>query len=418
MRWFSLVKTSVGFLILGSVLASCTFRKDTEKKDPVPMASMSTPAPKAVAVKEVPKDKILQGIVRLFEQADSIHREAWWVIAGDRRPFGKSPFGKVQRALMSSQGLKLPNKSAFRCDRYVVKRDVLSAVGYPQKAEIYEKCSDKAPAKQIADWSLEKVGELKVTFHTENLEEVLGLGPTIMIRRMECRFEYNDMDQLTLFNCKDWAQERSKSQLVRLDTYEYRKDKKSLLKLRGKVYEDLSEIRKIEVDIPLEGKIKITETELYAPEEPKVAATPTPSAIPAPIAAPGKAGAVAPGGAQGGAPGGAPQAGGLVQQPQPQKRAPVPGSEVDPDLLMMQQRAQGGGAGVEMYDEQQGPEAEGEQGEGEEQAQGVPHEGPGLLMAPTQEEEGLEGQEPQEGHAEFGPVPGQPQQEQGVPHGR
>lgn len=408
-RLFSRKLVVSGFLILGSFLASCT-----SKKNPDPAVSESNPAPKVVKVEEAPKDRILQGIVRVFEQADSVHREAWWVIAGERRPFGKSPFGKVQRALMSSMNLKLANKSAFRCDRYVVKRDVLSAVGYPQKAEVFEKCSDKAAAKKLADWSLDKVGEIKVIFYTDGLEEVLGLGATVMLSRMECRLEYNDADQLTLFNCKDWAQERSQTQMVRLDTYSYQKDKKSLLKLRGKVYENLTELRKIEVDIPLEGKIKVTETELYAPEEPKVEpAKPTPVAVPG--ATPGTQGT------QAARPGVSPQVGGTQRTPLQGPGRPAQ----DPDMMLHRQRAaEEGWAPGTMPQEDEGYGAnEGAEGEEQQEEEQAPAVGPGMLINDDTGEAMDHGTMPDPlekyiGQPPQAPGPQQPGQQQGVPHGR
>jgi hypothetical protein len=284
MRAFSvhLKSISIAFLITGLLLISCT-KKSTE--NPTPVASVEVSGPGQVVVKELktsaPKDKVIQGVMRVFEQADAIHREAWWVVGGERRASGKSPFGKVQRALMADQNIKLSNKSFFRCDRYLVKRDILSPTGIPQNVEIFEKCSEKTAAKKIADFSLAKAGELKVTFVAENMEEVLGTGATVLLRLIECQLNYNEQDQLTLFRCKSWAQDRGQNQVVRLDTYEYQKNKSSLLKLQGKVYENLTELRKIDVSIPLEGKIKVTETELYAPEE---APTPTPTPSPTPVA--------------------------------------------------------------------------------------------------------------------------------------
>jgi hypothetical protein len=284
MRAFSvhLKSISIAFLITGLLLISCT-KKSTEH--PAPGAPAEVSGPGRVVVKEsktsAPKDKVIQGVMRVFEQADAIHREAWWVVGGERRASGKSPFGKVQRALMADQNIKLSNKSFFRCDRYLVKRDIHSPTGIPQNVEIFEKCSEKTAAKKIADFSLAKAGELKVTFVAENMEEVLGMGATVLLRLIECQLNYNEQDQLTLFRCKSWAQDRGQNQVVRLDTYEYQKNKSSLLKLQGKVYENLTELRKIDVSIPLEGKIKVTETELYAPEE---APTPTPTPSPTPVA--------------------------------------------------------------------------------------------------------------------------------------
>lgn len=222
------------------------------------------------------KDKTIANWTRYFAQADGIHREAWWVLTSEKKPVGKTPFGKVERALLSSENIKLSNKSLFRCDRYVVKRENLSAQGFPQKMEILEKCSEKQAGKKIADLSSSKPGEVQIIFYPENLEEILGLGPTILTKHIECTLLANDNGALTSLKCKNWSEDRTKEQMIRLDTYDYQKEGKNLIKLRGKVYENLSDIRKIEADVPLEGKIEVTETELYAPVEEKPSPTPAP----------------------------------------------------------------------------------------------------------------------------------------------
>ncbi|HWU43769.1 MAG TPA: hypothetical protein VN132_10035, partial [Bdellovibrio sp.] len=235
-------------------------------------ASQNSPPPAAKSPKSEKKDasskdKSTGKLTRYFAQADGIHREAWWVITNEKWPVGKSPFGKVERALMASENIKLSNKSLFRCDRYLVKRGVLPAKGFPQKLEIFEKCSDKTEAKKIADVNFANEFDVQVTFFPENLAEILGLGPTILNKPIECRMQASDSGVLNSLNCKNWSQDRTKEQMVRLDSYNYQKDKKSLIKLRGKIYQNLTDIRKIEVDVPLEGKITVTETELYPPEE-------------------------------------------------------------------------------------------------------------------------------------------------------
>jgi hypothetical protein len=221
------------------------------------------------------KDKSVDYIARLLEQADGVHREAWWVLTSDRRPVGKSPFGKVQRALLSSDNVKLSNKSLFRCDRYLVKRDVMGKEGYPQRAEVFEKCSEKLAARKIALVTAQKIGDVQLILYPEHLEEVLGLSATILNKPISCSLKGNEQGQLLSLSCKDWAQERSKEHMIRLDVYDYQKEGQNMIKLRGKVYENLTDIRKIEADIPMSGKIQVTETELYAP-------TPTPTVTPTP----------------------------------------------------------------------------------------------------------------------------------------
>ncbi|MGZ3768898.1 MAG: hypothetical protein ACXVCP_04065 [Bdellovibrio sp.] len=269
---------------------------------------------------ELTKDKNLNALARYFEKADAIHREAWWVLANERRPIGKSPFGKIQRALLSSQNIKLANKSMFRCDRYIVKRDIMSVLGFPQRADIFEKCSAKLAAKKIAEFFAKNSTDIQVVFFPENLEELLGLGATVINKPIICNLKGNEYEQLVSLNCQNWSQERSKDHMIRLEVYEYEMKGRNLIKLRGKVYDNLSESRKIEADVPMHGKIFVTETELYPPEEiPEIKPVQTPPAA---------------------APKGPPKSTITPLPALPQNGAPIPPPRgMDPDV-MMQQRQQ------------------------------------------------------------------------------
>lgn len=329
------MKSFLFLLILGSVitLAACFFRDEkpvvttiSEALRPtIPNATESNGDKKnAIGIVDKGKYKSLGVIARYFEKADAIHREAWWVMSSERRPAGKSPFGKIQRALLSSQNIKLSNKSIFRCDRYLVKRDVMKMDGFPQRVEIFEKCSVKIEAKKIAQFFAPNENEIQVDFFPENLEEILGLGATVLNKTIHCTLRGNDREQLISLKCQDWAQERSKEHLIRLDVYEYEMTGRNLIKLRGKVYENLSEARKLEADVPVDGKIFVTETEMYppdiSPEPPVRAVNPVVKPVtPAPVTNPAPAANVVP-----------PQP---SQIPPPREQPEV----VDPDVLMQQQ---------------------------------------------------------------------------------
>lgn len=230
-----------------------------------------------------PQEKSLNLFIRVMEQADSVHREAWWVLTGERRPLQKSSFGKVQRALLTQQNAKLGNKSLFSCDRYEVKRDVMSQTGYPQKIEMYERCSSKAPAKRMAIIYAQKEGEFELSLFPEGLQEVLGISAAILNSTVTCKVRANADEQLLSLSCKNWVQEKDRVQSIRLDVYDYQKEGQNMIKLRGKVYENLTDVRKIEADVPMSGKITVTETELYAPTPsptPKKSPSPTPQKSP------------------------------------------------------------------------------------------------------------------------------------------
>lgn len=310
-------------LILSLFLVSCFLKKEEAAQENATPKKV-VKVPQDVSPESSLRDRSLDVLTRYLAEADGIHREAWWVLNAVRPPVGKSPFGKVQRAFLSSQNIKLTNKSLFRCDRYIVKRDILGPLGYPQKGEVFEKCSEKSEAKRIASFEVPQEGELQLTFYPENLQEVVGLGAGILNRPVVCTLK--GKEKLESLSCKDWAQDRTSEQMIRLDVYEYQKSGKNMIRLRGKVYQHLSDIRKIEADVPMEGKITVTETELYAPEE-APAATPSPTPGAAPVKSVSPQPAPAPGG---------------VTPVAPVDPAVLPPGrdQVDPDVLMQRQQGQ------------------------------------------------------------------------------
>ncbi len=281
------MKRLIWFVCAGLFLSlSACFSREEKPVTPV------TPPPvvvtKVAETNPVPqRDRSLDVLVRYLGEADSIHREAWWVLNNERPAVGKSPFGKVQRAFLSSQNIKLANKSLFRCDRYVVQKLPGSAAHFPQNFEIFERCSEKIAAKKIATVKMLSERDVQLVFLSENLEEILGLGATVLSLHIECSFQGDGQGHLQKLKCKDWAQDRSREQMIRLSVYDYDKSGKNMLSLRGKVFENLTDIRKIEADVPLDGKIFVTETELYPPE-PTPTPKPSPAAVVKPAATPAK----------------------------------------------------------------------------------------------------------------------------------
>lgn len=321
----------VGSLALG--LSACFSQSDSKSPNVVqPAGQKSSFRPQSIPEAKPDVDKSLAGLVKLFAQADSIHREAWWVLSAERRSIGKTPFGKIQRALLSSQNIKLSNKSMFRCDRYLVQRQDANASSFPQVIVILEKCSERQPAKKMAQVQILNERKIEVIFFPENLEEVLGLGPAVVNKVILCTLKSTENSNLTYLSCQNWAQDRTREQMIRLDTYEYERDGRNLIKLRGKVFENLVDTRKIVADVPLEGKIEVLETELYpVPEEP---APPPLKMMPAqsvPVPLPSPQQQLEQAGSDFSAP---PTSADVTPLP------PVTDQVIDPDVLRQQQRLQ------------------------------------------------------------------------------
>lgn len=236
-----------------------------------PKTSSAPPPPAAIAPVRVPpkirpnppssRDPELLRLVKIATQADQIQREAWWVVSNERKSALRSPFGKLQRAALSGLDERLASKGIFQCDKYVFQKGALGALW---SGQFSENCDPRNGLRDIATWTLTGAQRGRVEFNPANLGEVLGMGASIFGRRMSCEISWDEKDIIEHMSCPNWEQDRE-THLIRLETYEYHRNKGQILKLKGKVLENLTAIRKIETEVPLEGKITVVETELNAP---------------------------------------------------------------------------------------------------------------------------------------------------------
>lgn len=266
--------------------ASCTFKK--KEADPVAESTATTPVPRLKqAADPAPvkmADREAQKILHWFEQMDAIYRESLWVIRKERAPQGKSIFGKMQRALLVDMKQKLSNKSLFRCDVYSMSRSISGLGGVPQTAEVMHQCNTKESFIKIGDWSHPKAEELTMNFRGGNLSEVLGFTTGILSPKISCKIKSTENGIIVNFSCDGLMIDYNpaKNQVLRFNQYEYQKNSKNMLYIKAEVLENLDPVRKIEVNIPLEGKITVTETVLQQPEylAKQVPATPPPAPAP------------------------------------------------------------------------------------------------------------------------------------------
>lgn len=271
--------TILAMLIL---CAGCTFKKKSAQTE----VEESTPTPqvKVAATPDTTKiaDKEAQKILHWFEQMDAIFRESLWVIRKEKAPQGKSLFGKMHRALLTDMKQKLSNKSLFRCDVYSMTRNIAGLGGVPQSAEVMHKCNTKESFIKIADWDHARANELTMSFRGGNLSEVLGFTTGVLSPRISCKLKSTESGIIESFSCDGLMLDYNpaKNQVLRFNQFEYQKNSKNMLFIKAEVLENLDPVRKIEVNIPLEGKITVTETVLQQPEyiAKPVPATPPPVA--------------------------------------------------------------------------------------------------------------------------------------------
>ncbi len=260
--------------------ASCTPHKDVISETPKPAAGVVLKGPAGTDVAKN-SDKELQKILHWFEQMDAIFRESIWVIRKEKSPVGRSIFGKMQRALLIEMKQKLSNKSLFKCDVYSMIRNIPGVEGVPQSAEVMHQCNTKDSFIKIGDWSHLKPEELTMNFRGGNLPDVLGFATGILNPKISCKLKSNKYDIIESFSCDGLMLDYNpdKNQVLRFNQFEYQHSKNNMLYIKAEILENLDPIRKIEVSVPLEGKITITETILQGPP-PLARPVPVPTIVP------------------------------------------------------------------------------------------------------------------------------------------
>lgn len=213
----------------------------------------------------------LDAISKAMAQLDSIHREAWWVLSNEeRKSSGASLFGKFQRAAQSGLNIKMKRTLANSCEKYLIEKK-------NNDFEIYEHCKTKEEPVYIGKAQVNNKNVF-VEFELSNLVDFIGIGASILTKKISCRVELNQHSVVNFFSCNDYTQSRSNLQIIKLVKYEYMRDKNNLIEMRGKVYENLHPQRSIDVKVPLMGKITVNEIVLNPPEQekPKVLPAKTP----------------------------------------------------------------------------------------------------------------------------------------------
>lgn len=210
------------------------------------------------------KDERIKHLISHMKEADAIHREAWWVVSAERKKTGRSFFGKIQKALESDLGEKSSEK-VFNCNQYSIRKESSHPSGYPLIVYIYETCN-KAENFMMAQIQAKTESQIQLSFYPQNASEVVGLAASILNKTVVCDFVIDTGFKISTFQCKNIAQDRNSAQMVQFEVYKFNKVQKSLITLKGEIFENLSPVRKIQAEVPLEGKIEVLETQVEIPD--------------------------------------------------------------------------------------------------------------------------------------------------------
>lgn len=245
-------------LSLFLLITACHKKPDsaeTTGPDPVPVAAQKPE-------KQSNFSKLLRESIYF---ANSLEREALKLITKDSSFQRLTLFSVLSFVVETSSGAKKSTPLGLDCGTFTVKkagRDI----------SIMKSCSK--PFLEMARIQIvsetEKTAEYTVDFTINEWSGILGMAVTLTGSNVRCQLSVKD-SRLNRMNCDNWSFLISESHLsatvVKTKVFLFEREALKQFVIKGGFFKELIENKKIDIEVPLEGKIKIIEKEIRVIDE-------------------------------------------------------------------------------------------------------------------------------------------------------
>lgn len=234
----------------------------------------SAEAPASIALKENTVHEIQIPPVKTIELqfsktlreavyfSNSLEREALKLILKDSS-FQKPTFFSVLSFIVeTNSGAKKSTPFGLDCGQYSVIRE-------QKTIKIFKTCVK--PQAEVANIKiLEEDRAYEVQFLIKEWASVVGLSVTLTSDNVLCAMTVKDKKLLRL-KCDNWSYQTDSDQIystvVRAKVFLFQRDAQKQFVIKGGFFKELVENKKIDIVVPLEGKIKIIEKEIKVIDE-------------------------------------------------------------------------------------------------------------------------------------------------------
>lgn len=262
MKWMYRVSTScVMFLMLCLGTACPRSEPGVQVDEPLVPPAKVVSADKIRAQKE--KTLFSKELKESLHFAASLERESLRLIAKNNSFDAPTLFSVLSYAFEVASGTKKSAPRSIDCGRFQIEK---GDIGQLNILKICER-----PYVIVATvQSKQEDAEIKVNFTTKEWASVVGLSVTLTNPNISCQLSLKEK-KLNSMICENWAYFLSSNDAsateVRLKTMSFHRDQPLQLKLAGGFYHDLVERKKIDITVPLEGKIKLIEKEIEVKDD-------------------------------------------------------------------------------------------------------------------------------------------------------
>lgn len=196
--------------------------------------------------------------------AASLERESLRLISKNSALEPTTLFSVLSYAFEVASGTKKSAPRSIDCGRFQIEK-----AEEPGQLKILKICIKPYATVALVKSRAEDT-EFEVTFKIKEWASVVGLSVTLTNSDIVCLLRLKDK-KLNSMVCDNWSYFLSASDAsateVRLKTMSFYREQQQQLKLSGGFFHDLIERKKIDITVPLEGKIKLIEKEIEVKDD-------------------------------------------------------------------------------------------------------------------------------------------------------
>lgn len=215
-------------------------------------------------VKKSPEKK--KRFSRVFREsvffAKSLEREALKLLLKDSAQQQNTLFSVLSYIVENDSGVRKSTPTGLDCGKFDISEQ--------DKTFVIKKACRKPYTDAIYINTVAENAEYETRFVISQWGAVLGMSAVFAGSDIKCRLRIIEQ-KLETFSCENWTHQISESlhsvTVLKASEFLFQRHAEKQFVIKGGFYKDLIQNKKIDVTVPLEGKIKIFEQELKVIDE-------------------------------------------------------------------------------------------------------------------------------------------------------
>lgn len=194
--------------------------------------------------------------------AKSLEREALKLLVRDNPQQSETLFSILSYAVESYAGSKKSAPFGLDCTRFEFKKT-------GSLISVLKTCTK--PPVEVATINVQSEDrDYNIKFNINEWARIVGPSAALTGSDVKCQLRIVS-EKLNVLKCENWAMQTNQEQLsatvIKTDEFVFQRNAEKQFVIRGGFYKELIKNKKIDIEVPLDGKIKIIEKEIKVIDE-------------------------------------------------------------------------------------------------------------------------------------------------------